>query len=461
MSVYEADVAVLGGGGGGYVAALRAAGLGRKVLLVDDRHRPGGTSLLDGCIPSKSLVHSVGLIQGARRARHHGLTFENLRVNLDTLRDTTQRHVDELASTLDRMLQSRGVTVVRQRGRVLDDHNLELDDGSRVLFQHLVLATGSRDEPLPQTRGLPVWTSSTAISIPEVPERLLVIGGGYIGMELGLVYAGLSSWVTLVEPFGHLLPGADPDLVDVLLEAVGDRFHDVHPHSRVIQVEQGEDGFVTTIARGDTTLKVESDQVLVAAGRVPNTDDIGLDRLGISVDSLGRIPVDASQRTALPHIYAVGDITRGPYLAHRAVREGKIAAEAIAGWTPPRPCKATPSVVFTDPEIGWTGLTETEATARGIPVKVGRFSLDRLGRAHTVERTMGMAKVLADPSTDVVLGIGMVGPSASEIMAEATLAIEMGTRLQDLLAMFHPHPTFSEAVMGAAEAALQDGSHFI
>jgi dihydrolipoamide dehydrogenase len=304
-----------------------------------------------------------------------------------------------------------------------------------------------------------VWSSAEALQLPSVPERLLVVGGGYIGLEMGLVYAGLGSKVTVAEFFPRLLMGADPDLVKVMVKQVGMRFEEILLESKVGGIEKTGDVFKVEIERGGETGTYEYDQVLVAVGRKPNTDNLGLENTAVVVDEKGVIQVDSECRTAEPNIYAIGDVVPGPMLAHKATREGKIAAEVIAGHKAEFDNRAIPAVVFTDPEIAWAGLTETEAEQQGVQVRIGRFPLSALGRARTMGRTEGFVKILSEPDTGLVLGVGMVGPRASELIAEGTLALEMGATLEDLMVTIHPHPTLSEALMEAAEVAAGSPIH--
>jgi dihydrolipoamide dehydrogenase len=335
-------------------------------------------------------------------------------------------------------------------------------DGSEVSaidFENCIIATGSRANELPLARDAPVWSSTDALLVPSVPERLLVVGGGYIGLELGLVYAGLGSSVTVVEFAPRLLAGADPDLVKVVVKHCRERFASISTESKVTGIEHKGSDFVVSVEHGGETNKESFDQVLVAVGRSPNTHEIGLEEVGIKTDAKGVIEVNQEGRTSVPHIFAVGDVTPGPMLAHKASREAKVAAEVIAGQAAEFDNRAIPAVVFTDPEIAWTGITEQEAKTLGMEVKVSRFPLAALGRARTLGRTEGLAKIISNPDTGLVLGVGMVGPHASELIAEGTLALEMGATLEDLTVTIHPHPTISEAIMEAAEVAAGKAVH--
>jgi dihydrolipoamide dehydrogenase len=368
--------------------------------------------------------------------------------------------VDSLAQGVDRLLKRRGVELVRGRARFESPTALVLE-GSEVAavdFRHCVIATGSRINEIPPAYDLPVWSSADALQLREIPPRLLVVGGGYIGLELGLVYAGLGSQVTVVEMFPRLLAGADPDLVQVVLRHSEQRLA-ILLESKVVQLEQAGSEFVVTIEHEGQRSRSAHDQVLVAVGRRPNTDGLGLEAIGVRPDDRGIIEVSPEGRTNVPQIYAIGDVTPGPMLAHKASREAKVVAEVIAGQPAAFDNRSIPAVVFTDPEIAWTGLTEQEAQERQIPVRVGRFPLSALGRARTLGRPEGMVKVLSDPDSALVLGIGMVGPMVSELIAEGALALEMGATLEDLMVTIHPHPTMSESLMEAAEVAAGSPIH--
>ncbi len=457
----ETEVAIIGGGPGGYIAALRAADLGKEVTLIDERDQLGGVCLLEGCIPSKTLISAVEVIKAARNAERFGLSFSDLKTDLKGLRNWTDSVVSSLAQGVDRLIQKRGIELITGRARFASNRSLIIEgaDVSAIDFRHCIIATGSRIQSLPLASDLPVWYSTEALKIPEIPEDLLIVGGGYIGLELGQVYAGLGSRVTVVELFPHLLMGADQDLVDVLLNSCEQQFQTILVASKVVGLEKSSAGFVVAIEQNGEARKSEFSQVLVAVGRRPNTDDLGLENTTITPDKHGFIQVNSEGRTAEHHIYAVGDVTPGPMLAHKASREGKVVAEVIAQYHSAFDNRAIPAVVYTDPEIAWAGLTEREAKAQGLKVNIGRFPLRALGRARTLGRSDGFVKILSDPVSNLVLGVGMVGPQASELIAEGTLALEMGATLEDLLVTIHPHPTLSEAIMEAAEVAAGSPIH--
>ncbi|UCG14304.1 MAG: dihydrolipoyl dehydrogenase [Deltaproteobacteria bacterium] len=457
----ETEVVIIGGGPGGYIAALRVADLGKEVTLIDDREQLGGVCLLEGCIPSKTLINAVEVIETARNAEKFGLTFSDLKTDLQALREWTDSVVSGLAKGVHRLLQRRGVELIRGRARFESDRAVIVEgaDLGAVEFRHCIIATGSRIQELPLTKDLPVWTSREALRLPEIPETLLIIGGGYIGLELGQVYTGLGSRVTMVELLPKLLMGADPDLVEVLLKHCTQRFESILLESKVVDIEQTSAGFAVTIEQNGDSVKSEFSQVLVAVGRRPNTDDLGLPNTKITPDRHGFIRVSPEGRTAVGHIYAIGDVTPGPMLAHKASREGKVVAEVIAQHHSAFDNRAIPAVVYTDPEISWSGLTQREAETQGIEVNIGRFPLKALGRARTLGRSDGLVKIISDPKSGLILGVGMVGPLAGELIAEGTLAVEMGATLEDLLVTIHPHPTLSEAIMEAAEVAAGSPVH--
>jgi dihydrolipoamide dehydrogenase len=459
----EAEIVIIGGGPGGYVAAIRAADLGKEVVLIDERDQLGGACLIEGCIPSKVLINAVDVAQTAKAATAFGLTCGDIRFDLDKLRNWKDSVINKLSSGVNLLLKKRGVEIIKGRARFTGNKSLAIEGGSvaGVDFKHAIIASGSRVSTLPLAEGKGTWTSREALNLPAVPERLLVVGGGYIGMELGLVYAGLGSKITIVEFMPQLLPGVDVDLVKIMVRHCEKCFDSIFYPSKVVGIEQSSQGYVVTVEQDGKNLHLETDQVLTAVGRVPNTDTIGLDKTSVKVNSKGFIKVNEEGRTNVPGIYAIGDVVPGPMLAHKASREAHVVAEVIANHKSAFDNRAIPAVVFTDPEIAWTGLTEREAEAKQIKINVGRFPLSALGRAQTIGRTDGMVKVLSDPNSGLVLGVGMVGPQASELIAEGTLAIEMGATLEDIISTIHPHPTLSESLMEAAEVAAGEAVHII
>ncbi len=462
----ETQVLVLGGGPGGYAAAFAAADLGLAVTLVDDAPNPGGVCLYRGCIPSKTLLHVARLLREAEEAREIGIAFGKPRIDLGKLRDHKQDVVQKLTGGLGQLARQRKITYVQGRGRFIDAHTLAVRkaDGSEadVPFGNAIIATGSLPRSLDVLTGFEdlVWDSTAALELREVPKRLLVVGGGYIGVELASVYLALGSEVTLVEVTPGLLPGADPDLVRPLLQRLRGGARLLFETS-VVALERQGDGLLATLRGKDG--KEESfscDRLLASVGRAPQTAGIGLEAIGLRPDRQGFLPVDAQRRTRLGHIYAIGDIAGQPMLAHKASYEGRIAAEAIAGLPSAYDPRAIPAVVFTDPEIAWTGLSEQEATAQGIEVQVGRFPWAASGRAASMGRADGLTKIIAERATGRVIGVGISGPGAGELIAEGTLAIEMGAVAEDVARTIHPHPTLSETIMEAAEGVLGHATHY-
>lgn len=460
----ETEVVVIGAGPGGYVAAIRAADLGKEVALVESRDRLGGVCLLEGCIPSKTLIHAVELVHTASQAESIGLSFGTPAVDLGRLRSWTNGVVDGLSKGVETLLNRRGVEVVKGRARFEGPRSLALEGGevAGVEFKQAIIATGSRPRRLPEAIAPPdlgIWSSTEALALSEVPKRLIVVGGGYIGLELGLVYSGLGSSVTVAEFSPQLLSGADQDLVKIMVKAAEGRFAAIHADSKVVSLNREGDEIVATLEGSGKTTRLAADRVLVSIGRDPNSEELGLEAAGVAMNEAGFITTDERCRTTVPNIYAIGDVTPGPMLAHKASREAKVAAEVIAGHPAAFDNRAVPAVVFTDPEIAWTGMTEDDAKSKGIEINVGKFPLTALGRARTLGRTDGLVKVISDPQSGLLLGVGMVGVSASELIGEATLALEMGATLEDLMVTIHPHPTLSESIMEAAEVAAGSPVH--
>jgi dihydrolipoamide dehydrogenase len=456
--VDEVDVAVLGGGPGGYSAAFRCAELGLETVVIDAAQRLGGACLFEGCIPSKALLHVAAVLSEAERAKEFGVDFGEPRISLDPLRKWKQeRVVGKLARGLASVAKAKGVEVIGGRGVFEDASTLRIEVGEtlrKVRFRHAIVATGSRPSALPglTLRSERIMDSTAALELPDIPDRLLVIGGGYIGLELGTVYATLGSRVTLVEMTGGLLPGVDRDLVQPLQRRVDKLFTAIHLETRVTALrEVGAE--IEADLEGRATERF--DRVLVAVGRRAQSDGLGLEATRVRLTEQGRfIEVDARCRTEDPRIYAVGDVTGEPMLAHRAMRQGKVAADVLAGRPAAFDNVAIPAVVFTDPEIAWCGLSEAQAKDQGLTVKVSKFQWAASGRAATVGRADGLTKLVADASSGRVLGVGVVGPGAGELIAEATLAVETGALVEDVAVTIHAHPTLSEGLMEAAEHLL-------
>ncbi len=447
---------VLGGGPGGYTAAFRAADLGLEVTLVEREPQLGGVCLNVGCIPSKALLHAAKVIDDAHEMESHGIRFGQPTIELEALRDWKQSVVDRLTGGLSQMAKQRGVTVIHGTARLTSPTSVAIETkaGEQALsFEQAILAVGSRVVQIP---GIPwddprVIDSTGALALEDIPGRLLVIGGGIIGLEMATVYAALGSKVTIVELMDGLMPGADRDLVRPLAKRLGTSCEAILTSTKVAKVEVLSEGLRATFEGKNAPEPQTFDRVLVAVGRRPNGDRVGAEAAGLRVDERGFVPVDAQQRTNVPHIFAIGDLVGNPMLAHKASHEGKAAAEIAAGHHAGVEARAIPSVAYTDPEVAWVGLTETDAKAKGIEVGVGRFPWAASGRALSLGRSDGFTKILFDPTTKRVLGGGIVGPSAGDLIAEVGLALEMGADAEDLGLTIHPHPTLSETVAFAAE----------
>jgi dihydrolipoamide dehydrogenase len=457
---------VLGAGPGGYPAAFLAANLGMDVTLVDPEVNPGGVCLWRGCIPSKALLHVAQLMGEAREAKDFGVTFGEPEVDLDALRAWKDQVVAKLVRGLGQIGRARKVKHVRGLGRFSDAQTLRVShDGElrEVGFDAAIVATGSLPAIPPPLRleSPRVWDSTRALELPEVPRRLLVVGGGYIGLELGSVYAALGAEVTVVEMTAGLLPGADRDLVDVLQKRVSRQFKEVLLGTRVESLEEDAEGIRADLSGAEVDEARVYDAVLVAVGRTPNASGLGLDQTAARVDDRGFVEVDSQRRTAEPSIFAVGDVAGEPMLAHKATHEARAAVEAIAGEPSSFDPAAIPAVVFTDPELAWTGLSETEARERRIDVEVVKFPWSASGRATTLGRNDGLTKLVLEPGTERILGAGIVGPGAGELIAEATLAVEVGALADDLRLTIHAHPTLSETLMETAEVLYNTSPHYI
>ena len=458
------QLVVLGGGPGGYAAAFLGADLGLRTALVDPEENPGGVCLYRGCIPSKALLHVAKLLHEARAARALGVEFGEPRVDVAALRAWKDGVVRKLTGGVGVLAKSRKVEFIRGRGRLEDAHTLSVDlaaGGTRTLsFEHAIVATGSLPATLPMfdASSRRVLDSTSALALERVPHSLLVVGGGYIGLELGSVYAALGAKVSVVEMLPGLVPGADRDLVNVLEKSAGKNFERIMLETKVVSASEDAAGVHVTF-EGKTAETAVYDGVLVAVGRKPNARNIGLENTKARVDERGFIDVDVQRRTAEPSIFAIGDVTGEPMLAHKASHEGRVAAEVIAGHKAAFEPNAIPAVMFTDPEIAWCGLTETLAQERGVEIEVAKFPWGASGRAMTLERTDGLTKLIVDPKTERLLGAGIAGAGAGELIAECALAIEMGAQVSDVKLTIHPHPTLSETVMEAAEVFFGQSTH--
>jgi dihydrolipoamide dehydrogenase len=455
--VREVDVVVIGGGPGGYAAAFGCAELGLETVVVDAGKRLGGACLFEGCIPSKALLHVAAVLGEAERAREFGVDFGEPRISLDPLRKwKSERVVGKLARGLIAVARGKNVDVIGGRAVFEDGRSLRVegDEPQKLRFKHAIVATGSAPSPLPGVAlaSERLMDSTAALEIPDIPGRLLVVGGGYIGLELGQVYAALGSEVTVVEMLDGLLPGVDRDLVQPLARRCERLFARVLLGTRVTALRDTGGGIEARLGEAPAET---FDRVLVAVGRRPLTAGLGLEHTRARLGARGFIEVDERGRTADPHVWAVGDVTGEPMLAHRATRQGKVAAEAIAGRAVAFDNVAVPAVVFTDPEVAWCGLTEQQAQAAGRPVKIARFQWAASGRAATLGRSDGLTKLVVDPESGRVLGVGITGPGAGELIAEGALAVEAALLAEDLALTIHTHPTLSETLMDAAESLLR------
>lgn len=453
----EAEVVVLGSGPGGYTAAFRAADLGCKVVLVERYPTLGGVCLNVGCIPSKALLHAAKVIDDARGMSDHGVDFGEPRIDSEKLHGWQQSVVKKLTDGLASMAKKRDVTVVRGKGRFSSSRELTVTggDGEKLIrFDKAIIAAGSDAVRLPF---LPwddrrVMDSTRALELEEIPERLLVVGGGIIGLEMAGVFEGLGSKVSVVELMSQLMPGADKDLVKPLADRIGKRYENIWLETEVTAVKAGDQGLEVSLKGKDAPESATFDRILVAVGRTPNGGRIGAENAGVEVDDRGFIPVDRQQRTSAEHIFAIGDLTRGPMLAHKATHEGKAAAEVAAGEKSGFDARVIPSVAYTDPEVAWVGVTETEAKEKKLNFGKGTFPWAASGRALGLNRSEGFTKLLFDKETNRIIGAGIVGPNAGDLISEVGLAIEMGAEAADIGMTVHPHPTLSETVAFAAEA---------
>ena len=452
----HAEIAVLGAGPGGYTAAFRAADLGRKVVLIDRWATLGGVCLNVGCIPSKALLHAAKAISEAEDMGHHGVSFGKPKIDLDTLRSWKDGVVGKLTGGLVGLAKARKVQVVRGVGRFVGPKLIEVEseDGKKttVSFDQAIIAAGSEPVKLPfmPNDDPRVIDSTGALALADIPKRLLVIGGGIIGMEMATVYAALGSKITVVELMDQIIPGADKDTVKPLHTRMAKRFESILLKTKVKSVESLKSGLKATFEGPDGETTDIFDRVLVAVGRTPNGKLIGAETAGVAVDQRGFIAVDKQMRTNVPHIFAIGDLVGQPMLAHKAVHEAKVAAEVASGHKSAFDAKVIPSVAYTDPEIAWVGMTETEAKAKGVKVGKGVFPWAASGRALSMNAE-GATKLIFDPESKRVLGACIVGPGAGELIAEVALAIETGCDAEDIGLTIHPHPTLSETVAMAAE----------
>jgi dihydrolipoamide dehydrogenase len=458
MSEIQTEVVVLGSGPGGYSAAFRAADLGKKVVLIERYSTIGGVCLNVGCIPSKALLHVAKVMAEAEEMSHHGIDFGKPKFDLAKIRAYKDGIVSKLTGGLAALAKQRKVQIVTGYGRFVSDKAIEVEgaDGQKTLvkFEQAIIAAGSRPVKLPFIPEDPrIMDSTGALKLEEVPGRMLVIGGGIIGLEMATVYSQLGSKISVVEFMPSLMAGFDTDITKVYEKWVAKKYEKIMLETKVTKVEAKKDGlYVTFEGKNAPAAPEKFDRILLAVGRIPNGKDIGADKAGVTVNEKGFIPTDKQMRTNVPHIYAIGDIVGQPMLAHKAVPEGRLAAEVISGMKHFFDAKCIPSVAYTDPEVAWVGLTEAQCKEKGIDYGKGVFPWAASGRSLSVGRSEGMTKVLYDNKTHRILGAAIIGPNAGELISEVALAIEMGCDAEDIALTIHPHPTLSETIMMATEA---------
>lgn len=453
---YSYDVLVLGSGPGGYTAAFRAADLGLKVALVERYPTLGGVCLNVGCIPSKALLHTAQMIDEAAAMEAHGVRFGEPEIDLDKLRNFKDQVVSKLTAGLAGMASKRGVDVVEGIGEFTGPNEILVQSGEQIRtldFAHAIIAAGSQSLELP---GLPwgdprLMDSTAALDLEDIPARLLVIGGGIIGLEMACVYAALGSQVTVVELTEQLMPGTDPDLVRPLQNRINKRYENIFLGTRVTRVDVDDSALIAHFEGPKAPATESFDRILVAVGRVPNGRNIGVEAAGVAVNERGYISVDRQMRTNVPHIFAIGDIVGQPMLAHKATHEGKVAAEVCAGHKSYFDARVIPSVAYTDPEVAWVGVTEQQARSDGLDFEAAKFPWAASGRALGIDRAEGFTKLLFDKDTKRIIGAGIVGSHAGDLISECALAIEMDCEAGDIALTIHPHPTLSESIAMAAE----------
>ena len=450
---HHAQLVVIGSGPGGYTAAFRAADLGLQVILIEKDPMLGGVCLNVGCIPSKALLHAAKVIDDAEAMAEHGVRFGKPEIDADGLRNWKNQVVGKLTGGLTQLAKQRKVQVMQATVRFGSPHHLELDNGETVGFDHCIIAAGSEPMMLPDLPDDPrIMDSTGALELDPIPERLLVVGGGIIGLEMACVYSSLGSKVTVVELMDQLMPGTDPDLVRPFMKFVKPRYENIMLGTKVSSMQASKSGIDVLFEKGEETTGETFDKVLVSIGRRANGDKLDADKAGVSVDERGIIEVNKQMQTNVPHIYAIGDLAGGPMLAHKATHEAKVAAEVAAGEKVAFDARTIPSVAYTDPEVAFVGLTETQAKADGVDYEKTAIPWAASGRALSLGRPEGFTKLLFDKSTGRVLGGGIVGPNAGDLIAEIGLAVEMGADATDVSLTIHPHPTLSETVAFAAEA---------
>ncbi|MGH7816012.1 MAG: dihydrolipoyl dehydrogenase [Candidatus Binatia bacterium] len=466
MEPITTEILVLGAGPGGYTAAFYAADKGKKVILVEQNSRLGGICLNVGCIPSKALLHATELFDEAKQSAERGIEFGPAKVDLEKLRGWKESILDKLGQGIKSLAQHRKVQVIHGRGHFEDSQTLrvETSEGQKfVRYEKAIVAVGSKPA-MPHAFDLGnkrIMTSSEALELPDIPENLLVVGGGYIGMELGTVYAALGSNVVVLEALASILTGVDAELVRPVARAAEKAFKEIRLNTKVLKMATAGKRIKVTIEIDKQPREEIYDRVLVSVGRSPNLADLGLENTKVTKDDKGFIQCNRQQQTDDPNIYAIGDVNGGALLAHRAAKEAKIAVDAMLGEASAFENIVIPAVVYTNPEVAWCGLTETAAKQNGIEIKVAKFLWGASGRALTLDRPDGLTKLIVEPETERILGVGIAGVGAGELISEGVLAVEMGATARDLADCVHPHPTLSETLMEAAESFYGTATHSV
>jgi len=462
----KTQLAVIGGGPGGYAAAFLAADLGMQVTLLDLEKNPGGVCLFRGCIPSKALLHVAKLIREAEHSSKWGIQFNKPQIDLDKLRGFKEGVVNKMTGGLGQLSKARKINYIQGRATFVNSNKVTIEKmggGTEELeYDKAILCTGSIPARIPSLsiESDRLIDSTGALALKDIPKSMLVIGGGYIGLELGYVYSSLGTEVSVVEMMPGILPGADRDMVNILAKSLEPVMQSIMVSTKVAEMKEVENGIKVRF-EGENVKEPEQvyEKVLMSVGRVPNSKGLGLENTKVEIDKQGFVKVNSQQLTADPSIYAIGDIAGNPMLAHKASHEGRVAVEVIAGHNVEFKPAAIPAVMFTDPEIAWCGLTETEAKEKKIDVKVARFPWAASGRATTLDRSDGVTKLIFDPKTERLLGMGIVGPGAGELISEGVLAVEMAAQARDIALSIHPHPTLSETVMESAEVLFGTSTH--
>ncbi|MDH5763706.1 MAG: dihydrolipoyl dehydrogenase [Nitrospinota bacterium] len=457
----DQNLLIIGGGPGGYAAAFLAADQGMKVTLIDEESQLGGVCLLRGCIPSKTLLHLAKLISEAKHAEDWGVSFGEPVIDIDKIRGWKEKVTGNLTGGLSQLCKQRGIDRIQGRAVFENSHSVRVEGHGSIAFDRALVAVGSRPI-IPEAwagLGSRLMDSSGALELEDIPDRLLVIGGGYIGLEMSTVYSALGSRVTVVEMTDGLLPGADRDLVRILQARLKKELESIHLSTKVAEIKMSGDCLNVALEGSEGLSEAEFDRILVSVGREPNTSGLGLENTQVKMNDRGFIQADSDGRTGDPSIFAIGDVVGGAMLAHKASHEAKRAVDVLLGNPVGNDSPLIPAVVFTDPEIAWCGLTETEAKARGIEIAIAKFPWGASGRAGTLGRNDGATKLIIDPQTDRILGVGMVGVGVGDLISEAALAIRLKATAHDLAETVHPHPTLSETLMESAEVYLGRSTH--